>query len=56
MFQAPIVPHTTSVDDTRHFLHLPLPPLDEVPGLVQEEAQLAPHQRLDPIDYQFLEF
>ncbi|KAF5387072.1 hypothetical protein D9615_001675 [Tricholomella constricta] len=53
---APIIPHTSSVDDTRHFLHLPLPPADEMPGLIKEEQPLALHQRFDPIAYQFLEF
>ncbi|KAF8078132.1 cAMP dependent protein kinase [Lyophyllum atratum] len=53
---APIIPHTSSVDDTRHFLHLPLPPQDEMPGLIKEEQPLALHQRFDPIAYQFLEF
>nr|AIO05495.1 protein kinase A2 [Hypsizygus marmoreus] len=53
---APIIPHTSSVDDTRHFLHLPLPPPEEIPGLIREEQPLALHQRFDPIAYQFLEF
>jgi len=53
---APIIPHTSSVDDTRHFLHLPIPPVDEMPGLIKEEQPLALHQRFDPIAYQFLEF
>ncbi|KAJ8073587.1 cytochrome c oxidase subunit 1 [Marasmius tenuissimus] len=51
---APIIPHTSSGDDTRHFLHLPFPPLEEMPGLVGEEDQQA--NRLDPSTYQFLEF
>lgn len=39
----------------RHFLHLPLPPPDEIPGLNGE--QLAPPvERLDPIAYHFTEF
>lgn len=54
--QAPIIPHTSSVDDTRHFLHLPLPSMEEMPGLVREEQPPALHQRFDPISYQFLEF
>lgn len=53
---APIIPHTSSVDDTRHFLHLPLPPANEMPGLIKEEQPLALHQRFDPLSYQFLEF
>ncbi|KAG6909839.1 hypothetical protein DXG01_015112 [Tephrocybe rancida] len=53
---APIIPHTSSVDDTRHFVHQPLPSADEMPGLVKEEQPLALHQRFDPIAYQFLEF
>lgn len=54
--QAPIIPHTSSVDDTRHFLHLPLPPAEEIPCLIREEKPPALHQRFDPIAYQFLEF
>ncbi|KAJ7445758.1 putative cyclic AMP-dependent protein kinase catalytic subunit [Mycena galericulata] len=53
---APIVPHTSSIDDTRHFLHLPLPPADEMPGLIREEQPPPVHERFDPIAYQFLEF
>ncbi|KAJ3867391.1 cAMP dependent protein kinase [Lentinula novae-zelandiae] len=52
---APIIPHTSSSDDTRHFLHLPFPPAAEIPGLIQEETTSA-IQRFDPIAYQFLEF
>jgi len=36
---APIIPHTSSVDDTRHFMHLPLPPKEEMPGLIRDEKQ-----------------
>jgi len=54
--KAPIIPHTTSVDDTRHFLHLPLPSLDDMPGLVMEESPPPIHQRFEPTTYQFLEF
>ncbi|KAJ7074211.1 cAMP dependent protein kinase [Mycena amicta] len=53
---APIVPHTSSIDDTRHFLHLPLPPAEEMPGLIREEEQPPVHERFDPIAYHFLEF
>ncbi|KAJ3843281.1 cAMP dependent protein kinase [Lentinula raphanica] len=52
---APIIPHTSSSDDTRHFLHLPFPPAAEIPGLIKEEAP-SPVQRFDPIACQFLEF
>jgi protein kinase A len=54
--RAPIIPHTTSGDDTRHFLHLPFPPVEEMPGLVKEEQPPLLQQRFDPIAYQFLEF
>ncbi|KAF8123784.1 cyclic AMP-dependent protein kinase catalytic subunit [Boletus edulis] len=54
--KAPIIPHTTSLDDTRHFLHLPIPSLDDMPGLVMEENPLPIHQRFEPTTYQFLEF
>lgn len=54
--RAPIVPHVSSLDDTRHFSHLPLPPVEEIPGLLREEGPPALHQRFDPIAYQFLEF
>ncbi|CAA7267935.1 unnamed protein product [Cyclocybe aegerita] len=53
---APIIPRTSSVDDTRHFLHLPLPPPDEIPGLTGQERNSTFQQRFDPIAYQFLEF
>ncbi|ESK85962.1 camp-dependent protein kinase catalytic subunit [Moniliophthora roreri MCA 2997] len=53
---APIIPHTSSGDDTRHFLHLPFPPLEEMPGLLGEDPQQQSRQRLDPTSYQFLEF
>ncbi|KAG0706332.1 cyclic AMP-dependent protein kinase catalytic subunit [Suillus ampliporus] len=54
--KAPIVPHTTSLDDTRHFLNLPHPTLEDMPGLVVEEPPIPLHRRFDPITYQFLEF
>ncbi|KAG8217302.1 hypothetical protein J3R82DRAFT_5397 [Butyriboletus roseoflavus] len=54
--QAPIIPHTTSLDDTRHFLHLPLPSLEDMPGLVMEESPPPIHQRFEPTIFQFLEF
>ncbi|KAK0240470.1 putative cyclic AMP-dependent protein kinase catalytic subunit [Armillaria nabsnona] len=53
---APIVPMTSSGDDTRHFLAQPLPPPDEMPGLLREEAPATIFERFDPITYQFLEF
>jgi len=54
--RAPIVPHTTSLDDTRHFSHLPLPPKEEIPGLVREEGPVPLSQRFDPVVFQFMEF
>jgi len=54
--QAPIIPRTSSIDDTRHFLHLPLPSPDEIPGLSGRERDYTFQQRFDPISYQFLEF
>ncbi|PCH38288.1 cAMP dependent protein kinase [Wolfiporia cocos MD-104 SS10] len=54
--RAPIIPHVTSLDDTRHFSHLPLPPAEEIPGLVREEHPPALQQRFDPTAYQFMEF
>ena len=56
MLQAPIIPHVSSLDDTRHFSHLPLPPAEEIPGLMREEQPRDIHQRFDPTEYQFLEF
>ncbi|KAF5330375.1 hypothetical protein D9619_005876 [Psilocybe cf. subviscida] len=54
--RAPIIPRTSSLDDTRHFLHLPLPPPEEIPGLTGQETHSTFQQRFDPIAYQFLEF
>ncbi|TBU65995.1 cAMP dependent protein kinase [Dichomitus squalens] len=54
--RAPIVPHVASVDDTRNFSHLPLPPPDEIPGLIREERPPSIQQRFDSVAYQFLEF
>ncbi|TFY60706.1 hypothetical protein EVJ58_g4985 [Rhodofomes roseus] len=54
--RAPIIPHVASLDDTRHFSRLPLPPADEIPGLIKEEHPPALHQRFDPSAYQFMEF
>ncbi|KAH9934843.1 cAMP dependent protein kinase [Fomitopsis serialis] len=54
--RAPIIPHVASLDDTRHFSHLPLPPEDEIPGLIKEEHPPALHQRFDPSAYHFIEF
>lgn len=44
------------MDDTRHFSRLPLPPADEIPGLIREEPTPALQQQFDPISYQFMEF
>jgi len=54
--QAPIIPRTSSIDDTRHFLHLPLPSPDEIPGLSGHEQDSTFQQRFDPVSFQFLEF
>ncbi|KAF7975278.1 hypothetical protein HWV62_10028 [Athelia sp. TMB] len=54
--RAPIIPHTTSSDDTRHFLHLPYPPVQEMPGFNHEEQPPSLQQHFDPAAYQFLEF
>ncbi|KDQ60624.1 hypothetical protein JAAARDRAFT_31588 [Jaapia argillacea MUCL 33604] len=54
--RAPIVPHVSSSDDTRHYSHLPLPPQDEIPGLFREERPPPLSQRFEAIAYQFLEF
>lgn len=54
--RAPIIPHVTSTDDTRHFSRLPLPPVEEIPGLIREEQPPALQQQFDPISYSFQEF
>ncbi|KZT28446.1 cAMP dependent protein kinase [Neolentinus lepideus HHB14362 ss-1] len=54
--RAPIIPQISANDDIRHYSHLPLPPLDEIPGLFREERPPPLYQRFDPIAYQFLEF
>lgn len=54
--RAPIVPHVTSYDDTRHFARLPLPPLDQIPGLVQREDACPPQRCFDVVGFQFNEF
>lgn len=54
--RAPIVPQVSSLDDTRHFSHLPLPPAEEIPGLIKEEQPPALQQRFDLAAYQFIEF
>ncbi|KAI0256484.1 kinase-like domain-containing protein [Lactifluus subvellereus] len=54
--RAPIVPHVTSYDDTRHFARLPLPPLDQIPGLVQEDHPSPLQRRFDVVGFQFGEF
>lgn len=48
------MPHVTSYDDTRHFTRLPLPPSDQIPGLIQEEN--IPQHRFDVAGFQFSEF
>ncbi|THV07864.1 kinase-like protein [Dendrothele bispora CBS 962.96] len=53
---APIIPHTSSSDDTRHFLHLPLPPAEDMPGLLREEEPSPTNRLVDPVSFQFLEF
>ncbi|KAJ2970702.1 hypothetical protein NUW54_g12672 [Trametes sanguinea] len=54
--RAPIIPHVATVDDTRNFSHLPLPPAEEIPGLIREERPPSLQQRFDTVAYQFLEF
>ena len=54
--QAPIIPHVATVDDTRNFSQLPLPPAEEIPGLIREERPPSIQQRFDSVAYQFLEF
>ncbi|KAK2467058.1 hypothetical protein APHAL10511_001316 [Amanita phalloides] len=39
--QAPIIPHTTSLEDMRHFLHLGLPSLEQMPGLCNLEKPVS---------------
>lgn len=53
--QAPIIPHTRSGDDMRHFLRQPLPPASEIPGLLREESP-PPMHMIDPNYYHFMEF
>lgn len=53
---APIIPHTSSGDDMRHFLPHPPPPMKEMPGLFSEEQPPTLHARFDPSAYQFMEF
>ncbi|TFK86380.1 cAMP dependent protein kinase [Polyporus arcularius HHB13444] len=54
--RAPIIPHVATVDDTRNFSQLPLPPAEEIPGLIREERPPSIQQRFDSVAYQFLEF
>jgi hypothetical protein len=54
--RAPIVPQVTSHGDMRHFLHLPHPPAEEIPGLLRDERPPSLHERFDPVAYQFMEF
>ncbi|KAF8644118.1 hypothetical protein AX16_008647 [Volvariella volvacea WC 439] len=51
----PIIPHTTSVDDTRHFLHVHYPHPEEMPGLFGIESR-EDKDKFDPISGYFLEF
>lgn len=37
-YQAPIIPHVSASDDTRHFSDLPLPPAWNIPGLIGESS------------------
>ncbi|KAF8350866.1 AGC/PKA protein kinase [Amanita rubescens] len=48
--QAPIIPHNASVEDTRHFLHLPLPSAEEMPGLYNTENPV-PRESLPYSEY-----
>ncbi|KAI0064693.1 Pkinase-domain-containing protein [Artomyces pyxidatus] len=50
--RAPIVPHVTSLDDTRYFTRLPLPPLEEVPGLIRDETLFPTRQAYDVVHFQ----
>ncbi|KAF9793030.1 cAMP dependent protein kinase [Thelephora terrestris] len=50
--RAPIVPHVSSLDDTRHFSHLPLPPAEDIPGLMRNEAVPV----VDSLNYAFVDF
>lgn len=53
--KAPLIPHTSSFDDTRHFLHHPFPSLHDMPGLRMEEPPLL-HHISEPITSPFHEF
>jgi len=54
---APIIPHVTSFDDTRHFSNLPLPTAEDIPGLIPSDQPTADlHDGFDPLAYRFLEF
>jgi len=54
---APIIPHVSSSDDTRHFSNLPLPGIDEIPGLIPSAIQPQEFQTgMDPLVCRFLEF
>ncbi|GJE86953.1 cAMP dependent protein kinase [Phanerochaete sordida] len=54
--RAPIIPHVTSLEDTRHFSRLPLPPAEEIPGLIREEQPRDLTQRFDTTGFHFMEF
>ncbi|OCB84171.1 Pkinase-domain-containing protein [Sanghuangporus baumii] len=53
--KAPIIPHTSSSDDTRHFARLELPPRSDIPGLfpIDERPSLRPLQRYEHIHYDY---
>lgn len=53
--QAPIIPHTSSSDDTRHFARLELPPRCDIPGLfpTDDRPPLRPLQRYEHIHYDY---
>ncbi|KAK7693302.1 hypothetical protein QCA50_002869 [Cerrena zonata] len=52
--RAPIIPQVTSIDDTRNFSRLPLPPAEDIPGLIREEQ--SPYHQFDTTAQQFHEF
>jgi hypothetical protein len=60
--QAPIIPHVSASDDTRHFSDLPLPPARDIPGLLQDPSVIG-HPLLSDVsatenteDHLFLDF
>jgi hypothetical protein len=55
--QAPILPHVSSADDTRHFSNLPLPAIEDIPGLIPSDMpNVDLPNGIDQFDYKFLEF